>query len=82
LIDVRTDEERKKGFIPGSVHISLHQLRQRVGELAKEREIVVSCQSGQRSYFASRFLAQRGFRVRNLAGSYRTWSAAQTGAAK
>lgn len=82
LIDVRTDEERKKGFIPGSVHIPLHQLRQRVGELPKDREIIVSCQSGQRSYFATRFLAQRGFRVRNLTGSYRTWSAAQAGAAR
>jgi rhodanese-related sulfurtransferase len=36
----------------------------------------VSCQSGQRSYFASRILVQHGFRVRNLTGSYRTWKTA------
>lgn len=82
LIDVRTDDERKRGFIPGSVHIPLHQLRQRLNELPTDREIIVSCQSGQRSYFATRFLAQHGFRVRNLTGSYRTWSAAQAGGAK
>ncbi|MBI5385385.1 MAG: FAD-dependent oxidoreductase [Verrucomicrobia bacterium] len=77
LVDVRTDEERQKGFIPGSTHIPLHQLRARLGELPKDKEIVVFCQSGQRSYFASRLLAQRGYRVRNLTGSFRTWKAAQ-----
>jgi NADPH-dependent 2,4-dienoyl-CoA reductase/sulfur reductase-like enzyme/rhodanese-related sulfurtransferase len=77
LLDVRSDEERKAGAIPGSAHIPLPQLRSRTGELPKDREIIVSCQSGQRSYFACRMLSQRGFRVRNLAGSYRTWKAAQ-----
>lgn len=77
LLDVRSDEERKAGDIPGSVHIPLPQLRARIGELPKDREIIVSCQSGQRSYFACRFLSQRGYRVRNLAGSYRTWKVAQ-----
>jgi NADPH-dependent 2,4-dienoyl-CoA reductase/sulfur reductase-like enzyme/rhodanese-related sulfurtransferase len=77
LLDVRTAEERQAGHIPGSVHIPLHQLRDRLGELPKDREIVVYCQSGQRSYFASRLLVQRGYRVRNLTGSYRTWKAAQ-----
>ena len=41
------------------------------------KRIVVSCQSGQRSYFACRILAQHGYRVRNLAGSYRTWQVTQ-----
>lgn len=76
LVDVRTDAERGKGFIPGSIHIPLHQLRSRLGELPKDKAIIVSCQSGQRSYFASRLLAQNGFKVRNLAGSYRTWKTA------
>jgi rhodanese-related sulfurtransferase len=79
LLDVRTDAERKSGFIPSSLHIPLQQLRQRLGELPRDREIVVSCQSGQRSYFACRLLSQRGFRVRNLTGSYRTWRTATSG---
>ena len=77
LLDVRSEAERKAGFIPGSTHIPLSELRRRVDELPKDREIVVSCQSGQRSYFAARFLSQRGYRVRNLTGSYRTWKVAQ-----
>jgi rhodanese-related sulfurtransferase len=57
-------------------------LRSRLAELPRDREIIVHCQSGQRSYFACRLLQQNGFQVRNLAGSYRTWQAAQAGAAK
>jgi rhodanese-related sulfurtransferase len=77
LLDVRTEAERKRGHIPGSIHIPLHQLRARLSELPKDRDMVVHCESGQRSYFACRILVQRGFRARNLTGSYRTWKAAQ-----
>jgi NADPH-dependent 2,4-dienoyl-CoA reductase/sulfur reductase-like enzyme/rhodanese-related sulfurtransferase len=76
LLDVRRDDERAKGFIPGSTHIPLDALRQRLAELPRDREIITYCHSGQRSYFASRILAQHGFLVRNLSGSYRTWSMA------
>ncbi|MDI1314822.1 FAD-dependent oxidoreductase [Prosthecobacter sp.] len=77
VLDVRRADERAKGGIPGSLHIPLDELRGRMHELPKDKEIIASCQSGQRSYFACRLLAQNGFRVRNLAGSWRTWSAAR-----
>ncbi|MBI4325973.1 MAG: FAD-dependent oxidoreductase [Chloroflexi bacterium] len=80
LLDVRRSDERARGFIPGSAHIPLDELRARLGELPRDREVVAYCQSGQRSYFACRLLAQRGFRVRNLAGSFRTWQMAGAGA--
>jgi NADPH-dependent 2,4-dienoyl-CoA reductase/sulfur reductase-like enzyme/rhodanese-related sulfurtransferase len=76
VLDVRRADERAKGCIPGSVHIPLDELRGRLGELPKDKEIIASCQSGQRSYFACRLLAQHGFKVRNLAGSWRTFSTA------
>jgi NADPH-dependent 2,4-dienoyl-CoA reductase/sulfur reductase-like enzyme/rhodanese-related sulfurtransferase len=79
LLDVRTTPERQKGEIPGSLHIPLHELRARLSELPKDKEIIVHCQSGQRSYFACRMLSQMGYRVRNLTGSYRTWKAARDG---
>jgi rhodanese-related sulfurtransferase len=78
LLDVRNPEERAKGFIPGSLHIPLPQLRKRLGELPKDKDIVVHCQTGQRSYYACRILTQRGFRARNLTGSFRTWKIAVT----
>jgi rhodanese-related sulfurtransferase len=77
LLDVRRPDERARGFIPGSMHIPLDELRQRLSELPRDREIIAYCQSGQRSYNAARMLSQHGFRVRNLTGSYRTWKTAQ-----
>ncbi len=77
LLDVRRSDERARGFIPGSIHIPLDELRRRLAELPRDREIVTYCESGQRSYNAARMLSQHGFRVRNLTGSYRTWRVAQ-----
>jgi NADPH-dependent 2,4-dienoyl-CoA reductase/sulfur reductase-like enzyme/rhodanese-related sulfurtransferase len=76
ILDVRDEDEREDGYIPGSLHIPLPQLRQRLAELPKDHEIIAYCQTGQRSYYACRLLTQNGFRVRNLTGSYRTWKMA------
>ena len=77
ILDVRDASERAAGAIPGSVHIPLPELRSRLDELPRDREILAHCQTGQRSYNACRILMQHGFRCRNLSGSYRTWQAAQ-----
>jgi NADPH-dependent 2,4-dienoyl-CoA reductase/sulfur reductase-like enzyme/rhodanese-related sulfurtransferase len=76
VLDVRDLDEREDGHIPGSLHIPLPELRKRFTELPKDREIITHCKTGQRSYFAHRFLAQHGFTVRNLSGSYSTWKVA------
>ena len=76
-LDVRRSDERERGFIPGSAHIPLDELRQRLSELPRDRELILYCLSGQRSYIAARILSQHGFRVRNLTGSYRTWRVTQ-----
>lgn len=76
LIDVRTEAERKRGFIPNSLHIPIPELRNRIVEIPKDKQIITYCQSGQRSYIAYRTLKQLGFDVQNLAGGYLTWMAA------
>lgn len=76
LLDVRGDAERAAGFIPGSRHVPVDQLREHLAELPRDRELVAYCQSGQRSYVAARLLRQRGFAVRHLSGGYRSWRVA------
>lgn len=76
ILDVRSGEERATSSIPGSIHIPLDELRSRLDELDRSRPIVVHCFSGQRSYFACRMLAHKGFDVRNLTGGIRSWQAA------
>ncbi len=81
VLDVRETAERDGGVIPGSLHIPLGELRTRLSELPRDKEIVAHCASGQRSYNACRVLMQHGFRCRNLSGSFKTWFAAQAGIA-
>lgn len=76
-IDVRTRDEFAMGSIPGFVNIPLDELREHLGELPRERPVVVSCAVGLRGYLASRILSQHRFtNVRNLSGGYATWRAA------
>ena len=58
-----------------SINIPLDSLRERLSELDIKKDIYVICQSGLRSYIASRILTQNGFNVYNFAGGYRLYSA-------
>ena len=73
LLDVRTDVEFAAGTIPGAVNIPLQQLRDRLDEVPKDKELLVFCRVGLRGYLASRLLTQHGYRARNLTGGYLTW---------
>lgn len=75
LLDVREPMEVAGGTIPGAVNIPLGDLRDRLGEVPKDRPVVVFCKVGQRGYFAERILVQRGYNVFNLSGGYTTWLA-------
>lgn len=75
IVDVREPAEHENGSIKGAVNLPLNQLRDRLGELPRDREIWVHCGVGQRSYYALRLLSQHGFNVRNLPGGYQTFCA-------
>lgn len=74
ILDVREAEELTLGSLPDSHHIPLGQLRQRMGEIPKNKRIVVYCQVGQRGYFACRSLQLHGFETANLNGGYKTYA--------
>jgi NADPH-dependent 2,4-dienoyl-CoA reductase/sulfur reductase-like enzyme/rhodanese-related sulfurtransferase len=74
LLDVRNPAERENGqYIKGDIHIPVDQLRQRINELPKDKEIIVYCQVGLRGHVGYRQLVNHGFRARNLIGGYRTY---------
>ena len=68
LLDMREQVELAVEKVPGAVNIPMGQLRSRLGELPRDREIHVICRSGQRAYYATRILLQNGFNARNISG--------------
>jgi NADPH-dependent 2,4-dienoyl-CoA reductase/sulfur reductase-like enzyme/rhodanese-related sulfurtransferase len=68
LLDVRNPVELVVASVPGAVNIPLGELRGRLGELPRDRDILVICRSAQRAYYATRILLQNGFKARNLSG--------------
>jgi rhodanese-related sulfurtransferase len=76
LLDVRQPEEFREGHIAGAKLIPLGELRARMNELPKEREVVCVCASGSRSSSAARQLASAGFNVLNMKGGMFVWQRA------
>jgi rhodanese-related sulfurtransferase len=73
LLDVRTKGEVARGTIPGSIAIHVDDLRDHLDELPRDKELLVFCWTGVRSYLAYRILSQNGFNCRNLIGGYKTY---------
>ena len=68
LLDVRLPFELAVENVPEAVNIPLPELRSRLDELPRDKEINVFCRSAQRSYYATRILLQNGFKVKNISG--------------
>jgi glyoxylase-like metal-dependent hydrolase (beta-lactamase superfamily II) len=76
-VDVRTPRERASSYVSGSVDIPLNQLAERVGELPRDRPLLVYCAGGYRSSIAASLLRQHGFTdVSEIAGGMAAWEAA------
>ncbi|GHY56065.1 FAD-dependent oxidoreductase [Vibrio cholerae] len=74
LLDVRNPGELESiGVLEGAINIPVDQLRHRINELPKDKEIVIYCQVGLRGNVAYRQLVNNGFKARNLIGGYRTY---------
>ena len=75
LLDTRTVREFERGHIEGFKNIPVDELRERISEIEKEKPVYVICQSGLRSYIASRILEGNGFTAYNFAGGFRFYDA-------
>ena len=71
ILDVRETIELVSGFFENSVNIPLSELRKRMEEIPKDKEIWTYCAVGLRGYLAERFLSQNGYNVKNIAGGYK-----------
>ncbi len=76
LLDVRQPVEYRSEYIDGATLIPLTQLKQRMRELPKDREILVVCRSGHRSMIATRQLRSAGYNVKNIDGGMIAWNKA------
>lgn len=72
LLDVRSPLEFANGSLPGAIHIPLDTLRQRLGELDKDKLILTYCKMGLQGYLASCILRQNGFKVKNMTGGFKS----------
>ncbi len=75
LLDTRTAGEYNRGHIEGFKNIPVDELRERIGEVEQGKPVYVICQSGLRSYIATRILEGHGFEAYNFAGGFRFFDA-------
>ena len=75
LLDVRTVQEYSRGHISGFINIPLDELREHIHEIEKGKPVYLICQSGLRSYIASRILEGYGYETYNFSGGFRYYDA-------
>jgi len=74
FIDVRTLEEYRQGYIPGAVLIPLDELDKRIGEVPKDKKVLIICRSGNRSATANLLLQEQGFtNTASVKGGMSVW---------
>lgn len=78
LIDVRDPGEVARGAIDGAINIPINELRERLDEVPRDKDLYVSCQVGLRGYLAARILTGHGMKVKNLDGGYKLYSTAKS----
>ena len=76
LLDVRSNEERNQSAIPGSLHIPLGNIPEKLKilEKHKQKEIICYCRSGSRSMKAALILQKNGFQAANMKGGMIEWN--------
>ena len=75
LLDTRTVHEFDRGHIDGFINIPVDELRERLNEIDSDKPVYVICQSGLRSYIATRILEGYGYDAYNFAGGFRFYDA-------
>ena len=73
ILDVREADEWADGHAPGSLHMPMHTVPERLAELPRERQITVLCAVGVRSAHVTAWLVGQGFDAVNVDGGIHAW---------
>ena len=74
IVDVRGKTEYEEGHVEGAENIFVGTLQQNLDKISKERQVVIHCQSGDRSAIAYSVLRKNGFNnVKNYSGGMKEW---------
>lgn len=76
ILDVREDFEVAEGMVPGALHIPLGQLTARLGEIDRDRPVIVVCRSGNRSARVADALVAAGYAADTMGGGMTAWQGA------
>ena len=75
LLDIRSAGELAQGVLPDAEHLPMHLIPLRMSELPKDKDVILYCHSGARSYHACAYLAQQGYEnAINLRGGILNWA--------
>lgn len=74
ILDVRSNDEYKQGYIANSLNIPLPKIRVNSDQIEKNKPLYIYCHSGLRGYLACRILVQKGYDCYNLSGGYRLYN--------
>jgi NADPH-dependent 2,4-dienoyl-CoA reductase/sulfur reductase-like enzyme/rhodanese-related sulfurtransferase len=75
LLDVRTVKEYQAGTVEGAYNVPVDEIRDRLDEIPKDKEIMLYCRAGLRSYIGCRILSQNGYKIKNISGGWLTHEA-------
>jgi len=77
LLDVRTVSEYQAGAVKGAYNVPVDEIRDRMDEIPKDKEIMLYCRAGLRSYIGCRILIQNGYKTKNISGGYLSYEVLQ-----
>ena len=79
IVDIRSEEEFKRGTINGAINLPIEEIPARIDELEKEKTIYVLCHTGEKSKGITEELTKQGFTACNVEGGYRSFLRLQLG---
>lgn len=73
IVDIRTEDDYKRGSLQNAINIPMAQLKERMAQLPKDKTIYLLCHTGERSVDYVEMLDDAGYDAVNISGGYRSF---------